>query len=156
VEIQVIEKRHLLRVVSKSERSDDYMSVQLKHAVGGVFGSALVLREIAKKLKTGQLVDVEEDEEGELRLVDATPTRRQKTANQPLRRVLGLVDVSGPRGVPFLHELYECGHTRAPKEDKIGRTNAVRRRCVRCARGETPEAQWQTEAQRRLANEKAP
>jgi len=98
-------------------------------------------------------VDVEEDEDGELHLVDATPTRRQKAASQPLRRVLGLVDVTGPRGVPFLHELYECGHTRVPKEDRIGRTNATRRRCAKCARGAAPEAQWKAEAERRLASE---
>lgn len=152
VEIQVIEKRHLLRIVSKRERSDDYMSVQLKHTVGGVFGTMLVTREIGKKLKTGQLVDVEEDEDGELHLVDATPTRRQKAAAQPLRRVLGLVTVGR-----LQHELYECGHTRLPKQDMIGRTNARRRRCAKCARGQEPEPQWKTEAEQRLqAAEKSP
>ena len=160
MEIKVIEKRHLLRVVSKSQRSDGYATVQLKHAVGGVLGSVLVNCEIAKKLKTGQLVDVEEDEGGELHLVDATPTKRQKTAAQPLRRVLGLVEVkkrrilsASARTVSLVCELYECGHVRAPKKDMIGRTNAERRRCYQCADGKPAEARWKQEAEKRLKEE---
>lgn len=144
--------RMLLRVVSKADRSDDYMDVQLKYTVGGAVGSALVLREHAKKLKTGQLVDVERDADGELHVVDFTPSRRQKTASHPLRRVLGLVDALG-KGV--LHELYECGHTRAPKRDMYGRTNAEQRRCFRCGRDEAPDPRWKAEAERLLNERKA-
>lgn len=76
-------------------------------------------------------------------------SRRKEVASQPLRRVVGLVDVEVVPGRWLQHELYECGHTRAPKEDHIGRTNAARRRCFKCHKGLPPDPAFKLLAEKR-------
>ena len=46
----------------------------------------------------------------------------------PLRRVIG--EKWDEHGIRF--EVYECGHQRLPKQDRMGPTNAYRRRCRKC------------------------
>ena len=67
----------------------------------------------------------------------------------PLRKVLGRVEVPVETAshVVLIEELYECGHTRLPKQDIIGETNAVRRRCRDCALGKAPDQKYLKMAQ---------
>jgi hypothetical protein len=69
-------------------------------------------------------------------------------ARGPLRRIVDFRSLplgTGTRG-PIVgarcgHEVLECGHVRLPREDMIGPTNAVRRRCRACADGEPPHVE---------------
>lgn len=67
----------------------------------------------------------------------------------PLRKVLGFVMVPVEPGhhIELREELYECGHTRLPKQDIIGETNAFRRRCYKCAKGIAPDSKYLKMAQ---------
>lgn len=60
--------------------------------------------------------------------VDFRPHRINRN---PLRRVVGREG---------FREVLECGHTIHPPRDFIGETNAVRRRCWRCAALNAKEA----------------
>jgi hypothetical protein len=75
--------------------------------------------------------------------------KRPEYYSHPLRRVLGRVAVQVETGshIELIQELYECGHTRLPKSDMIGPTNAVRRRCHRCAKGIPPDPKYLKMAQ---------
>lgn len=54
-----------------------------------------------------------------------------RTINRnPLRKIVR--QAGGPAG----KELLECGHEQHPRQDFIGITNAVRRRCWQCARAQ--------------------
>jgi hypothetical protein len=57
--------------------------------------------------------------------------RKPAPNRAPLRKIVGY---DGHR------EVLECGHTQNPREDFIGETNAVRRRCQKCAAGSPPNA----------------
>lgn len=50
---------------------------------------------------------------------------RSNVLRYPLRRIVG--EEGGL-------EVLECGHKQRPRRDLVGVTNAVRRRCWRCAR----------------------
>lgn len=64
------------------------------------------------------------------------PEKRAETNALPLRRVLGetVIPIEGTTYTMGV-EMLECGHYQHPRQDIIGRTNAVRRRCRKCGKG---------------------
>lgn len=55
----------------------------------------------------------------------------------PLRKVLETVaiPIEGHPQFLVMRERLDCGHLIRIKSDKVGPTNAARRRCYRCAKG---------------------
>jgi hypothetical protein len=54
---------------------------------------------------------------------------------EPLRKIVGYVERPVRPWGTITKELLECGHVAHPKKDIYGETNAVRRRCWKCAKG---------------------
>ena len=55
----------------------------------------------------------------------------------PLRAIIH--EEPGPVGSYTIVEVLECGHQVRQRNDIFGPTNAYRRRCSKCARGELPD-----------------
>lgn len=65
--------------------------------------------------------------------------RKPRTNRNPLRKVVGLEPVD-PSADLWGREILECGHRQRPREDFIGKTNALRRRCWQCGKEKTDGA----------------
>lgn len=59
--------------------------------------------------------------------------RRGKVNRNPLRKIVDR-EPFAPAEDLWGREILECGHRVSPREDFIGQTNVVRRRCPFCAR----------------------
>jgi len=64
--------------------------------------------------------------------------RRPQGLTAPLRKIIDWWPLGSFPGTP-LQELLECGHIVLQRSDIIGPTNAVRRRCKKCRRGDPPD-----------------
>lgn len=61
---------------------------------------------------------------------------RSPASSWPLRLVVGsMPHPDYPCEPTLIREVYECGHTRLPKQDAFGQTFATKRRCAACAAG---------------------
>lgn len=57
--------------------------------------------------------------------------KSRETNSYPLRKIVGYVP--DEKYAHLTYELLECSHTQLPRSDMFGETNAVRRRCRKCA-----------------------